>query len=147
MRFGCSSGSISCVNERVWNLFVAVLHCVYHQNSQEQLPAFSEVFTHRQLNRNKKNNQSMSDTLLMSATWSPSCYSSWIFFFFLERRLDYKIGKWFSLLYAVSDSVRREMNLDVWKKIKLFIFVFPKVCKLLSSVMLCPAFSSLSLSG
>lgn len=24
----------------------------------------------------------MSDTLLMSATWSPSCYSSWIFFFF-----------------------------------------------------------------
>ena len=35
---------------------------------------------------------------------------------FFLRRLDYKIGKCFSLLCAGHNSVIREINLDVFKK-------------------------------
>lgn len=89
-----------CQGEVCWNCLLLYSTVYATKTVRNRLPTFMEMFTDWQVNRNKSCNQSMSDILLMSATWSPSCYSSWIFL----RRLDYKIGKCFSLLYTVSTS-------------------------------------------
>lgn len=73
-----------CYREVCWNCLSLYSAVCITKTDRNRLPTFNEMFTDWQVNRNKSCNQSMSDILLMSATWSPSCYSSWIFFFLKE---------------------------------------------------------------
>lgn len=61
----------------MWKLWLSSAGSVT-KTVKSKPPTFDEMCTDWQVNRTKSCNQSMSDILLMSATWSPPCYSSWI---------------------------------------------------------------------